>query len=70
LSAKDRVEWIKHSVQKDQSLRNTLTGMVMGHFSLEEWDLFQANEAEHSRRLIQMLIQRLQSALESFKNQD
>lgn len=70
LSAKDRVEWIKHSVQKDQSLRNTLTGMVIGHFSLEEWDSFLANEAEHSRRLIQMLIQRLQSAVESFKNQD
>lgn len=70
LSAKDRVEWIKHSVQKDQSLRNTLTGMVLGHFTLEEWAIFQVNEAEHSRRLIQMLIQRLQSALESFKNQD
>jgi hypothetical protein len=70
LSAKDRLEWIKHSLQKDQSLRNTLTGMVIGHFSLEEWDSFQANEAEHSRRLIQMLIQRLQSAVESFKNQD
>lgn len=70
LSAKDRVEWIKHSLQKDQSLRNTLTGMVIGHFSLEEWHSFQANEAEHSRRLIQMLIQRLQSAVESFKNQD
>lgn len=70
MSAKDRVEWIKHSVQKDQSLRNTLTGMVIGHFSLEEWGSFQTNEAEHSRRLIQMLIQRLQSAVESFKNQD
>lgn len=70
LSAKDRVEWIKYSVQKDQSLRNTLTGMVIGHFSLEEWGSFQANEAEYSRRLIQMLIQRLQSAVESFKNQD
>lgn len=70
LSAKDRVEWIKHSLQKDQSLRNTLTGMIMGHFTLEEWTIFQSNEAEHSRRLIQMLIQRLQSAVESFKNQD
>lgn len=70
LSAKDRVEWIKHSLQKDQSLRNTLTGMIIGHFSLEEWDSFQANETEHSRRLTQMLIQRLQSAVESFKNQD
>lgn len=70
LSAKDRVEWIKHSVQKDQSLRNTLTGMVLGHFTLEEWTTFQLNEAEHSRRLIQMLIQRLQSAVETFKNQE
>jgi hypothetical protein len=70
LSAKDRLEWIKHSLQKDQSLRSTLTGMVLGHFTLEEWTDFQLNEAEHSRRLIQMLIQRLQSAVESFKNQD
>jgi hypothetical protein len=70
MSAKDRVDWIKHSVQKDQSLRNTLTGMVIGHFSLEEWGSFQTNEAEYSRRLIQMLIQRLQTAVESFKNQD
>ncbi|MDX2068964.1 MAG: hypothetical protein SFV55_11095 [Haliscomenobacter sp.] len=70
LPAKDRLEWIKQSLQKDQSLRNTLTGMVIGYFSLEEWGRFQENEAEHSRRLIQMLIQRLQSAVESFKNQD
>ena len=70
LSAKDRVEWIKHSVQKDQSLRNTLTGMVLGHFTLEEWATFHKNEAEHSRRLIQMLIQRLQSVVEAFKNQE
>lgn len=70
LSAKDRVAWIKHSVQKDQSLRSTLTGMVLGHFTLEEWTTFQLNEAEHSRRLIQMLIQRLQSAVETFKNQE
>jgi hypothetical protein len=70
LSAKDRVDWIKQSLQKDQSLRNTLTGMVLGHFTLEEWTTFKENEAEHSRRLTQMLIQRLQSVVETFKNQE
>ena len=70
LSAKDRVEWIKHSLQKDQSLRNTLTGMILGHFTIEEWATFQLNEAEHSRRVIQMLIQRLQSVVDAFKNQE
>lgn len=70
LSAKDRLDWIQHSVQKDQGLRQMLTGMVLGHFTLEEWATFQLNEAEHSRRLAQMLIQRLQSAVETFKSQE
>ncbi len=56
-----RLEWISNALRSDPRLRNRLAGTVIGHFTLEEVQTYEANEAEYSRRLVNMIIQRLQS---------
>ncbi len=56
-----QLEWITNAVRSDQRLRNLLVGTVIGHFTLKELQIFEAHEAECSRRLVNLIIQRLQS---------
>ncbi len=63
LSAAERTNWIARALQDDQRLRHRMAGLVIGQFTLTEWEQFAQNEPENMRRLIQMLIQRLQSVL-------
>ena len=64
LSNPERLAYIEQSLQKDQRLKELLCGLIIGHFSTEEWQQFVAEEAELRRRLIALLIQRLQSQSE------
>jgi hypothetical protein len=49
-------------IQKDLALRNQLFGMVVGLFTLSELKFYLENEAELSRRLRDLLTQRIASA--------
>lgn len=61
LSSEQKLAWIDQAVRKDIRVKHILSGMVMGHFTQQEFDFFLANEAECTRRLVALLVQRLQS---------
>ncbi len=61
LSKPDRLEWIAHTLREDARLRHLLAGTIIGHFTMDELKTFEAHEAECMRRLMQMMVQRLQS---------
>ena len=61
LSKPDRLEWIANTLREDARLRHLLAGTIIGHFTMDELKTFEAHEAECMRRLIQMMVQRLQS---------
>jgi hypothetical protein len=48
-------------IKNDHKLRQVLSGTIIGHFTMEEYTEFQQNEAGLMRRLISLLVQRLQS---------
>ncbi len=60
----DRLDWVAHSLQKDNRLRGMMLGAIIGHFTTEEWEYYQANEGELRRRITSLLTQRLQDQLE------
>lgn len=64
LSPARRLEFIAHSIRRDQRLRSLLFGVVIGHFTEAEWRLFATQEQELSRRLSELLIQRLSDQVE------
>lgn len=60
----DRTEKLAHierAIREDTRLRLTLVGMVLGQFTPDEWTAFLGDEAEITRRLLTLLIGRLQS---------
>ncbi|MBK8191875.1 MAG: hypothetical protein IPK76_01150 [Lewinellaceae bacterium] len=61
MSEPARLEWIADAVRSDQRFRNLLVGTIIGHFTVDELRTFEDNEAECLRRLVNLIIQRLQS---------
>lgn len=58
-----RPAYIADSLQKDQALRNVMLGMIMGLFTEDEYRQYAAHKRELSKRIISMLITRLQDQL-------
>ena len=52
---------VEKCVRGDQHFRQSLAGMVIGHFTAAELDFFLKNESELMRRTSDLVLQRLQS---------
>ena len=63
LSKGQRLAYIDASIKEDFKFKNRLMGVVMGHFTAAEFAIFSNNEAELTRRLTTLLVQRLQTAV-------
>jgi hypothetical protein len=50
-------------LQKDQNLRNLYLGTVVGMFTLSEHQFYSQNQVELNKRLIKMLLQRLENQM-------
>lgn len=61
LSHEKKKDYIAQSIQKDLKFRNLLIGLILGQFTLEEYQTFQEQERELTRRMSDLLIQRIQS---------
>ncbi|OCB76074.1 glyoxalase [Flavobacterium crassostreae] len=56
--------FIENSIQKDTKYRNTLKGMVVGWFTLEEYQIYANNSSNINKRMMRMLQERLKSQIE------
>jgi hypothetical protein len=61
LSEKEQMVYIDQSVRKDMKFKHYLEGLITGIFTLEEYAKFMENEEELTKRMINLLVQRLQS---------
>lgn len=59
----DKLIYIDHTLKKDQRLRNLLLGIIIGQFSVEQYESYLPLDEELNRRTITMIIKRLQSQL-------
>ncbi len=67
LSESQRPIYVQQALQKDAALRNTLKGVVVGHFTEAEWERYDRLSGPLDKRLLQLAIQRLQSQLEELR---
>ena len=54
---------IEHSLSKDNRLRGLLLGVVIGQFTIGEYEQFLSQESEATRRIMSMMAERLKSGL-------
>ena len=67
LSATKQREFIDTVFQKDIKFKSQLLGMIIGHFDLEEYNLYAQNKTGTDRRIINLLKERIFTGLAEVK---
>lgn len=58
---------IKSIFEKDIHVKNLILGIVIGYFSVDEYLFYSQSSAEFNKRILQIIIQRLQDSLLEIK---
>jgi hypothetical protein len=59
-----KVALIENSIHKDSKIREILKGIIIGLFTSNEYSLYTTNSSNFNKRIISMLIERLQSQIQ------
>ncbi|TDW51463.1 hypothetical protein EV144_101138 [Flavobacterium sp. 270] len=62
-----KMQTIENSIQKDIKFRNSLKGMVIALFTIEEYDTYIQNSSSLNKRMMNLLIERLKSQIQLFE---
>ena len=66
LTEKEKLAYVEQAVRKDLRHKSLLLGVIIGHFTVEETVLFLQEENENTRRITNLIVQRLQSCIHDF----
>lgn len=66
-SVEKKLQTIENSIQKDIKFRNSLKGIVMALFTIEEYDTYIQNSSSLNKRMMNLLIDRLKSQVQLFE---
>ena len=67
LSLEKRLAYIENALFKDQKFRNALKGMVIGHFTVEEYLRYSQRSSKLNKRMMLMVMSRLQDQIQLFE---
>ncbi len=62
-----RLEYIANAVQKDIKYRNALKGIIIGQFTLEEYQEYSTTSSALNKRMMSMVVKRLQDQMQFFE---
>ncbi|MFS4455480.1 glyoxalase [Maribacter sp. 2304DJ31-5] len=67
LTLEKRSEYITNAIQKDIKFRNALKGMIIGQFTVEEYERYIQNSSALNKRMMNLVIKRIQDQLQYFE---
>ena len=65
-SVEKKLQTIENSIQKDIKFRNSLKGMIIALFTVEEYNTYIQNSSSLNKRMMNLLIDRLKSQVQLF----
>lgn len=68
LSLEKRLDYIENAVNKDMKFRNSLKGMIIGQFTVEEYLIYIQNSSALNKRMANLIRERLISQVQLFDN--
>ncbi|WP_303317628.1 glyoxalase [Flavivirga abyssicola] len=68
LSTEKRIIYIENAIQKDMKFRNALKGMIIGQFTVEEYQLYIQNSSALNKRMMRIVKERLLSNIQLLEN--
>lgn len=67
LSLQKRMDYIENAIQKDMKFRNSVKGMVIGLFTVEEYLVYIENSSALNKRMMNIVKERLLSNIQLFE---
>ena len=67
LSLEKKLAYIESSLIKDQKLRNSVKGMLIGHFTVAEYTVYQNDSSSLNKRMMNLVIERLKDQVQLFE---
>lgn len=68
LTAAKRLDYIENAIQKDMKFRNSLKGIIIGQFTLEEYRIYIQNSSALNKRMMNIVKERLQDSVQLFES--
>lgn len=65
-SVEKKLIFIENAIKKDTKFRNSMKGMVIGLFTLEEYNRYSDNANALSKRITNLLVERIKSQVQLF----
>lgn len=69
-SVEKKLNYIENSIHKDIKFRNSLKGIVIGLFTISEYNTYIQNSSSLNKRMMNMLIERLKNQVQLFELQE
>ncbi|WP_405571237.1 glyoxalase [Winogradskyella sp. Asnod2-B02-A] len=66
LSLEEQIKYITNAIQKDIKFRNSLKGMIIGQFTVEEYELYIKNSSALNKRMMAIVKERLIHSIQLF----
>ena len=66
LSLEKQLDYIEHAIQKDLKFRNSLKGMIIGQFTVEEYEIYITNSSALNKRMMTIVKERLIHSIQLF----
>lgn len=64
LTIEKRLDYIENAIHKDMKFRNSLKGIIIGQFTLEEFDAYIQNSSALNKRMMDIVKDRLKSNIQ------
>lgn len=64
LSIEKRLDYIENAIHKDMKFRNSLKGIIIGQFTLKEYETYIQNSSALNKRMMNIVKERLKSNIQ------
>jgi|SRR5690554_1616782 len=64
LTLEKRLDYIENAIHKDMKFRNSLKGMIIGQFTMDEFDIYIQNSSALNKRMMDIVKEGLKSDIQ------
>lgn len=64
LTIEKRLDYIENAIHKDMKFRNSLKGIIIGQFTIEEFEIYIKNSSALNKRMMDIVKERLKSNIQ------
>lgn len=67
LSVLKKLDYIENALIKDQKFNHSMKGLIIGHFTLSEYNIYISHASAFNKRITSMLIERIKDQVQAFE---